>query len=425
MEYDYIIVGAGAAGLHCGLRLLQSNKSLKVLILEKYNYIGGRIVTYHKELPDGTNLQWENGAGRIHDSHTLVKKYIKKYGLHIHPLNGEHLYQSRDGAPLEINRFQDQATDFLAPLQNLPGPTLRSNTLEQLSRLVHGRPATTEFFKQFPYRAEVTTMRADVALDSFLNVGGVADTGFFVVQEGLGAMIMGMAGEFVRSGGKPAPSVPMAGTILMGQTVKHVRSLGPTNHEIETQDESGRKLHFTARQVIMALHCKALKQIPECAAWPLLKHVEMRPLLRVYAHWSSGHWMKFLEGRRVVFGNNPLRHFIPVGPTTAMISYTDADDTATWMRDAWNNPKGLERRMMKALREAFPNKDIPDPVFFKAHPWSEGCSYWLPNGPSDLSRVSLEISPGVYVCGESFSADKQCWIEGALESAEHLLRILK
>jgi predicted NAD/FAD-dependent oxidoreductase len=415
MEYDYIIVGAGAAGLHCALRLLQSNKSLKVLILERYNYIGGRIVTYHKELPDGTDLQWENGAGRIHDSHKLVKKYIKKYGLHTHPLNGEHFYQSRDGAPLEQNRFQEMVAAFLAPLQDLPATTLRSNTLEQLSRLVHGKPATTEFFKQFPYRAEVTTMRADVALDSFLNVGGVAGSGFSVVQDGLGAMIMGMAGDFVKEGG----------TILMGQTVKHVRSLGSKNHEIETQDDNGRKLHFTARKVIMALHCKALKGIPECANWPVLKHVVMRPLLRVYAHWNSN-WMKFLEGKRVVFGNNPLRHFIPTGSTTAMISYTDADDTATWMRDAWDNPKGLERRMMKALREAFPNKEIPDPVFFKAHPWQEGCSYWTPcAGPEDLTKISLEISPGVYACGESFSADKQCWIEGALESAEKLLHTLR
>ncbi len=421
MEYDYIIVGAGAAGLHCGLRLLQGNKSLKVLILEKYNYIGGRVVTYHKDLPNGTTLQWENGAGRIHNSHTLVKKYIKKYGLHTHALNGEHFYQSRNGAPLETNQFQEMAAAALGPLQLLPSATLRSTTLEQLSRLVHGRQETTELFKQFPYKAEVNTMRADVALDGFLHEGGVADSGFFVVQEGLSAIIMGMAADFVKAGG----------TILMGQTVKHVKSLGPENHEITAYDDGGRKLHFIANQVIMALHCKALKGIPECANWSLLKHVVMRPLLRVYAHWSSGKWMSFLEGKRVVFGTNPLRHFIPVGPQTAMISYTDADDTATWMHDAWSNPKGLEKRMMKALRAAFPDKEIPDPVFFKAHPWSEGCSYWLPcvgklsDGPEDLSRVSLIIRPGVYACGESFSPDKQCWVEGALESAEQLLRILK
>ncbi len=368
------------------------------------------MVTYHKELPNGTDLQWENGAGRIHNSHTLVKKYIKKYGLNTHNLLSTHLYQSRDGADLEQNSFQDQATTFLAPLASLPAATLRSSTLEQLCRLVHGRHQTTEFFKQFPYKAEVNTMRADVALDSFLNVGGVADSGFFVVKEGLGAVIMGMAGDVVNLGG----------TILMGQTVKHVRSAGTENHEVETEDESGRKLHFTARKVIMALHCKALKEIPECSSWSILKHVLMKPLLRVYAHWSNGDWMASFAGQRIVFGSNPLRHFIPTGEQTAMISYTDADDTATWMKDAWSNPKNLEQRMMKALRRAFPNKNIPDPVFFKAHPWSEGCSYWIPSS-LDLSDISLKIKPGVYACGESFSADKQCWIEGALESAEQLL----
>ena len=82
MNADIIIIGAGIAGLYCGIQLLQKRPSLKIIILEKYNYTGGRVVTYHKKIEDihgnCSNLQWENGAGRIHTSHTKFLSLLSK-----------------------------------------------------------------------------------------------------------------------------------------------------------------------------------------------------------------------------------------------------------------------------------------------------------------------------------------------------------
>ncbi len=76
----------------------------------------------------------------------------------------------------------------------------------------------------------------------------------------------------------------------------------------------------------------------------------------------------------------------------------------------------------------FPDKDIPEPLFFKTHPWSEGCTYWLPGtyNAEELSNEALQplpSMPGVHCCGESFSL-RQAWMEGALEHADCLLKIL-
>ena len=81
MEYrvDILIVGAGIAGLRCGIELLNQNPKKTVLILEKYNYSGGRVVTYSTEV-DSKKYQWENGAGRISDTHLKVHDLINKYG---------------------------------------------------------------------------------------------------------------------------------------------------------------------------------------------------------------------------------------------------------------------------------------------------------------------------------------------------------
>ena len=76
MEADIIIVGAGIAGLRCGIELLHKRSKASVVILEKYKYLGGRVVTYHKKIEDMdgkcSDVQWENGAGRISKSHTGV-----------------------------------------------------------------------------------------------------------------------------------------------------------------------------------------------------------------------------------------------------------------------------------------------------------------------------------------------------------------
>lgn len=56
--YDVVIVGAGIAGLRVGLALIRQGRNC--VILERYTYTGGRIVTYYNK---EKKLQWEIGAG--------------------------------------------------------------------------------------------------------------------------------------------------------------------------------------------------------------------------------------------------------------------------------------------------------------------------------------------------------------------------
>jgi protoporphyrinogen oxidase len=47
MNADILILGCGIAGLRCGLAFLHKRPSSNVVILEKYNYIGGK----NRDLP--------------------------------------------------------------------------------------------------------------------------------------------------------------------------------------------------------------------------------------------------------------------------------------------------------------------------------------------------------------------------------------
>jgi hypothetical protein len=72
---------------------------------------------------------------------------------------------------------------------------------------------------------------------------------------------------------------------------------------------------------------------------------------------------------------------------------------------------------------------IPDPLFFKSHPWKTGATYWIPGDYSPVLESKKAVHPfpakfpGVWLCGESWSL-RQAWVEGALEHAEEMLKKL-
>lgn len=65
-----VVVGAGCSGLYAAHALKQSNKHLKVVIVEANNYIGGRVLTDdtlhpHIRLPIGAEFIHEYVSVRI------------------------------------------------------------------------------------------------------------------------------------------------------------------------------------------------------------------------------------------------------------------------------------------------------------------------------------------------------------------------
>jgi monoamine oxidase len=400
--YDVIIVGGGIAGLHCARQLLMAEPTKKILLLEKYNYIGGRVVTFRRNM-GGRKYAWENGAGRIHKSHKLVGAYMKRYGLTFRPADSKTLLQLRDGAPVIPNPFNDAVPAIMGPLLFRPAADLASKTVKQILAETYGHKRTKEFLSLFPYRSEVDTLRADVALRGFLGPASLQGDGYGTCAEGLSTLIERLADEVTG----------MGATILFGHSVQ---SFSGTTLTVKAGDT---KKTFEAEKIIFATHAAALRSIGGIATWPLLKQVAMRPLTRIYAVFSTA----WFGQERIVFANNPLRYMIPVGPNTVMVSYTDGNDTHYWSKMP---EEKIAKPLMAALRRAFPHTYIPEPTFVKVHHWYEGCSYWLPTqkyiSPETLSVMATNPFPNIYVCGESFSTN-QAWMEGALEHAELLLRL--
>ena len=405
-----VIIGAGISGLTVAEGLLKQGKP--VIILERYPNVGGRIATYRDA---ETGLQYEIGAGRIHDSHSRVHALIRRFKLHTYPISDSVVFRSARTGIDESDSFPTIMGAILRTLKTVPASTLASHTIADL--LPH---EWLPLLKRFPYWAELHMLRADHAIDAFAAGGEMASYGGYVgIQEGIDALTNGLRDAVVRAGGD----------LRTRYRVADVRRSGRGGFEIV--GDYGKKAEarpFTLRadRVILGVGREILGTFSVLRRAPLLKQLQTSPLTRIYAVYPKGRgghvWFAGLEK---TITDGPRRFIIPIDEAKGliMISYTDGPaDTGNW--------KGLEETALRAavqreVRALFADRTIPEPSYIAAHEWPGGCTYWIPGDYDVEEDIASAMAPakGVYVVGESVS-HQQAWIEGALESAEELLRLL-
>ena len=430
LDADTLVVGAGVAGLTTALKLLTQHPDRKVVVLEKYGKLGGRAMTFKKDIPGVAHVQWENGAGRIHASHKRLLSIVKHYDLHTAPISPDAEFRRcnhRGCVKPNPDHFEELIHTFITPLQSLSKHTLGSHTLLQVANEIHGPERAKALFDQFPYYTEVHNLRADLALKTFAAEMGTRE-GYSVLIEGFSALIDALAADIRTRGGHIRPRHTL-------KTYKEIRDDdGTFSHieaavEIYNADTKETTTHtLKVRRLILALHAEALRKLKPLRTWTPLKYLGSAPLVRIYAIFPKG------KNGRVWFDHMPrtittntLRYVIPINPDKGiiMISYTDGLDTRPWFKLADSaDPDAaaaLQKKLMDEVRRTF-GPDIPEPTYLKAHPWSVGTTYWKPGtyDVTGMSRAAHKVSPHVFVAGEAISLN-QAWIEGALESVETLL----
>jgi hypothetical protein len=428
-SYDCIVVGSGIAGLYVAQQLSNKNPKWTIAICERYKGLGGR--TYSYSPPGFEGVSWEMGAGRVHKSHKLLMNLIKKYKLTWIPISDEIAYQKSPGAPLEPNLFESVFIPiYLEPLSRLSPKLLATHTIYELLELFYGPHAANEILNPFPYRAEVFTLRADLALQSFLGGGEMSShKGYGVLKEGFGELVARMRADLESRGC----------VVLQRHRVLNLKK-GPGNTtDLEIQfgyddpKSSGKIVLRAEKAVVLALHRDAVAELPAFQGWKTLDRLKCEPLLRTYAIFPTKNGRTWFSGLpRIVTPERP-RYILPMNPEKGaiMISYTDAQDTKQYMKiQEKDGDKALESVILKDVRRLFPSLYIPKPLFFKSHPWTVGATYWLP-GDYSAEKESLESAhplpsklPNVWLCGESWGL-RQAWVEGALESAELCLKVIQ
>lgn len=408
--YDLIIIGAGIAGLYTGIEVLK-RYNIRCCILERSSYVGGRIFTFHTKVNGVGPLQWEAGAGRIATSHRRVRSLLKRYHLSFIPISSNSEWMAHGES--KENPFSKEVVLYFDPLTRLSRNILSSHTLGELLESIHGKEHARAFYMKFPYYAEIHTLRADLALESFQHEMGSRQA-FGVCGEGLSALVDAMVKEYTSLGG----------TLLTGV---HVESVDYSSlWTIRTMESCTKKERtFQSIVCVSAVASDALSHI-QGLHFPFLRHLRMAPLLRIYAVFPvSNKGESWFTNLPKIVTSSPIRYIIPIQPKKGviMISYTDGKDTFRW---ASQSPHDLQITLMKEIRALFPEKNIPSPLYLKTHHWKKGCTYWLPGAydPDMISQLSLSPMKNrpLFMCNESF-AIKQAWMESSLIQAQRMMSL--
>jgi monoamine oxidase len=420
-SYDCIVVGAGISGLWMAREILKEHPEWSVALAERYKGLGGR--TYSYSPPGFPGVSWEMGAGRVRSDHRMVLDLLREYSLTWAPIGGDIAFVSKNGAAPQENLFESVMVPmYFEPLRRLSPETLAKHTIEELLTNVVGSSKTKELLAQFPYRAEVTTLRADLALKQFLGGGEMSGhSGYGVVAEGFSELIRRMREDIEKRGC----------VILNRHRLVDIQK-GPakaTDLKFEFGPGKGHITLRAKRACVLALHKDAVAEIRALKNIDALRFLKTQPLLRCYAIFKNT-WFEDLP--RIVTPERP-RYILPIDKKRGviMISYTDSDDTREYVRTLNKSGEAaLEKLILEDVRKLFPERDIEKPLFFRPHAWETGATYWLPGdySPEEESVSAVhplpEKFPGLWLCGESWSM-RQAWVEGALEHAKVCLHALK
>lgn len=485
MFYDIIIVGGGIAGIYTMYQLSKKYPAKKVLLLEKSSHLGGRVKTYKDKwmnVEEGAGrfsdshilfieLIRELGLGYLVSKASTDVVFLPSDGTpsiqtNILEADKEFVVGSLDKRTKDTDAIGRIYEMMLDPIYNmgltavlgdktLPCSGLVSRvilagklenreyliglTFEQYARKVLHEEEVDYIKACFGYYSELVIMNAYDSMRLMEGLGPLND--FFVLNAkkgGFGLVIEKMVEKIHSNGGGNYK-------ILFNKEVvscKHlVGEMGGTGFEIKVRGGQG----YRGGKCVLALTKDVLEKLlkgfrsngPEVkvsGVLNMISKIKSGSLCRIYSVFDVGAggdgdiWFK---GMHKWTTNNPIRMVIPVDEKRGviMISYSDNKFADYWW-NMWNRggAREVNRNLQRWIEESIGRK-IPMPKHTRVFYWGYGVGYWGVGADSSLISNAL-IQPfrqqdiDLFICGESYSAQYQQWVEGALETSNKVIENL-
>lgn len=370
MSFDYIIVGAGIAGLYAAYRFLENDPSLKIAIFEQSNRVGGRLM---QDSMGDTNVPL--GAGII--------RYPKD----------KHLLQLIKSLGLEVNVFPWIQTPSFKPSFNF------DTVLQEMYRVgkdLHDVQFIdfVENFFRFDYKK----------VEEFLHLWGFTDmirspTSSVFKSYGVDDVLLYAKNRqmaVIRHGHWDA---------LVNALMKRIQNKVTFKFNETVVDAD---IHFvvsTNRHVLETRTFEAKKMVvqtsgpnPVSFAWPFSRvFVRLRTPIELKA--------------RSLVTDTRLQRVIQMSPTVIMASYADGEKAIYWKDIETNTEK--KKELLELLGDG--EISMADIVEWKSKFWSAGTHFFDTASP---------VIPFNFI-GEWVSLKNQGWVEGAIETVDEFFFFLE
>ena len=424
MIYDTIIIGGGIGGLYSAYKLLKKNNKLNILLLEKNNYLGGRIKTFRKNI-NNHDYQFEEGAGRFNNFHKLLFKLLKELNLdkYIIKINSDIKFAPSNNTYKNKEQFIgktpfiyiNKVIKYYKDNDIMNANKIREYTFYEYAAKILEPDELKFIVDSFGYYKQLVSMNALNAIKLF-DKGMNSYLQFYSLACGFDMIIMRLKENIIKLGGK----------IMIKQYVKNI------NYNLE------KKLFFIdleSKNMYQSKHCILAIPKPDLLQFNIINNnMAIKNLLNSIGYKSLCRTYSIFNKKDIWFSNigktttnNNLRYIIPIDKENGliMISYSDSKFANNWNKLEKINKKEVVSQLKKNIYKTFHQK-IADPIFTKVCYWKLGTAFWKKNKNSSIiSKKILQPFPSIslYICGENYS-ETQGWIEGALETSKLVVKAI-
>jgi len=380
--HEIAIVGGGIAGLYSAMRLIEEG-CLNIVLYEKSSRFGGKVKSEEVD-----NEVLEHGAWRISPNHTLVNNMISKFNL-----------QKFDYAPTQSHKFT-------YPTEQSHNTTKQHKTTEKGGHL---SKFAKWLFNYSPIDAVVNDLQSGYAdASSAADVGERHGGEYFGIVGGYYQLITHLIMQIEKLCSAKQAQVKLIKRAKVTQIRRREDVYKFTvTHEIKKENKS----EFVSKKekakiIIFACspnHASNMSYGSVNEDLRILKSsIVPLPLCRVYQHSDK-------QEPKDEIRNTACHRQIMRGGHWNIVSYTSGRIANAW-RDlfVYNNAKN----------------HLQNSKYFY---WPEGTHLWKPSFRFDQARqakLAVRIHDHLFIVGEALS-DCQGWCEGALQSVEQLISIMK
>lgn len=407
-----IIIGGGIAGLYMAYKYHQKYPNEEVTILEKNNYIGGRVYTYNKY-----NINYEAGAGRFASSHKLLLKLLKEFNLDdkLISIQNSKKYIDKSEKILKKNEFNillDKINDLIKNKKDYS-----HKPIKELIKTAKEKELYSNLNDHNEYYSEIEHFSAEYAYYS--NYKFFIKPKFFVLGYGLSELINKLHDE-----------VKKYTKIIKNINVSDIKLIDNVFYLTAQNAINNKDINMETDKLFLAIpnnNIKTINMSNNINLSHITKLVATEPLYRIYAKYpiNKNTGKVWFHDIGKVVTNSPIKYIIPVNSNngTIMISYTDGKYAKNMKRKT--DTLDIEKYIHKEISNLF--GDIPKPIWIKHHYWGIGAHYWKGLSIKEINTISEKIikpfnDTELYIIGETYSR-QQAWIEGSLETIEDYIKL--
>jgi hypothetical protein len=409
--YDYIIIGGGISGLYMNSLLVCTNslpvctnsKKYKTLLLEKNNYLGGRALEtkFHNEY-----IKHGAGIASLHNTQllSLLKKLKIKYQI-----------LDADTNLLFTTKFDmKKATKKIIKIYKIEkkkkNEDIYAINVKQFIEKYISKKFFNEYDKQTEYKDYMKTN-----MDYYINHYPIKDN----IPE-------------------PYILIALKWKDLIDKLYKIIKYHNQDiklNYNVEyiTYDKVNECYmidnKYCTKKIIFATTLNGIQGILNNSTLLNInynKYLGSVSFVKIYTYHKNGHNLKNnIDIDDYNITDNKLSKIIIINKNMLVLTYSDNGNAHYWY-NLYNTDKEKLIDKLKELCKKSTGQDIEiDDIKFIY--WNEGVHYFKPRNYNNFDKYINSLAhpcDNIYVIGEMLSY-KQGWVEGAIESANRIYKIIK